>query len=238
MSIIEILRKNAIFRAVPEETLAEVTAALRQRELRHGEVLFQMGDPGREMVIVQSGGIAIYRPQGGQAQEGQAIRVFKPGEMLGEMSLIDQLPRSTSARAEGDTVILTLDNHAFEQLLRAHPELSSELMREFSGRLRYTTDFISEMRSWVQRMAEGNYQSIQPAGDQQDSSLAALAAEFMRMATQVREREDKLRQEVAQLRIEIDQSKRKQDFSQITESEYYQNLKARLKVLREEGEDD
>jgi CRP-like cAMP-binding protein len=237
MTAIEILKKNAIFRVMSEKTLQDLAAALKQRVLKPGEILFNMGEPGNEMVIVQSGNIAIFRPTNEQSEEGQAIRVFHAGEMLGEMALIDRLPRSTSARAEGETVILTLDNESFQNLLLKYPDASSAMMREFSSRLRYTTDFISEMRTWVQRMAEGNYQSIQAPADQPESSLAALAAEFMRMAAQVREREDKLRQEVAQLRIEIDENKRRQEVSQITESEYYQELKAKLKVLRELDED-
>ena len=93
------------------------------------------------------------------------------------------------------------------------------------------------MRGWVQRMAEGNYQAIQTARDIQDSSLAALAAEFIRMATQVREREDQLRKEVAQLRIEIDEKKREQEVKQITESEYYRDLKEKLRAMREQDDD-
>jgi len=86
-------------------------------------------------------------------------------------------------------------------------------------------------------MAEGNYQGIQLPANVRDSSLSALAADFVRMATQVREREEKLQREVAQLRIEIDETKRLQEVKQITGSDYYVSLKEKLKALREEEDE-
>jgi CRP-like cAMP-binding protein len=237
MNIGEILKKNAIFKSLPIDALGSLVSHLETRQFEAGEVLFNKGDPGSEMIIVQEGGIAIYMPSGDRPEIGQAIRVFQPGEMLGEMALIDGLPRSTSARAEGATTILALDVTTFLELLGEHPIMARAVMSGLSGRLRYTTDFIGEMRRWVQRMAEGDYEAIQTRQDYQDNSLASLAGDFVRMAAQVREREEKLQQEVAQLRIEIDETKRRQEVSQITGSDYYRSLKEKLKAMREDDEE-
>jgi CRP-like cAMP-binding protein len=205
--------------------------------LQEGDVLFNLGDSGDEMILVQQGKIAIYVPDSNQPQSGQALRIFQSGDILGEMALIDRLPRSTSARAETRSVIATLDSNTFKRLLEDHPDMATGLMSGLSNRIRYTTDFIGEIRQWVQRMAEGNYQAVQSSSQIEDSSLSALAAEFVRMAAQVREREEKLQKEVAQLRIEIDENKRRKEVSQITESDYYVSLKEKLKALREEDDD-
>jgi CRP-like cAMP-binding protein len=154
------------------------------------------------------------------------------------MSLIDRLQRSASARAETRAVVATLDSETFKHLLEDHPDLAMEVMSGLSNRIRYTTDFIGEIRQWVQRLADGNYQSIQSSSPLQDSSLSALAADFVRMAAQVRDREEKLQQEVVQLRIQIDENKRRQEVSQITESDYYLSLKEKLKALREQADID
>ena len=69
-----------------------------------------------------------------------------------------------------------------------------------------------------------------------DQTLSTLAAEFAQMAARVQEREDILRKEVAQLRIEIDEAKRKQEVQRIVGSEYYQSLKERAKELRKRNE--
>jgi CRP-like cAMP-binding protein len=238
MTLITILRKNAIFKTLSDDALSKLSVGLKTRSLQVGEILFNLGDPGSEMIIVQEGKIAIYMPESNRPEAGQALRIFQSGDILGEMALIDRLPRSASARAETRSSIATLDSGSFQSLLADHPEVAMEVMSGLSGRIRYTTDFIGEIRQWVQRMAEGNYQSIQAPNQLQDSSLSALAADFVRMAAQVREREEKLQQEVAQLRIQIDENKRQQEVSQITESDYYIGLKEKLKAMREQENED
>jgi hypothetical protein len=86
----------------------------------------------------------------------------------------------------------------------------------------------------VQRIAEGNYQAGANLDVRayKDPSLEALAAEFARMATVVQQREETLRQEVIQLRIEIDQTKRKQEAERIMGSDYYKSLKQKAENLR------
>jgi CRP-like cAMP-binding protein len=238
MTLSILLKRNPIFKTLSDEVVEELARGLKTRSLQAGEILFNLGDPGDEMILVQQGKVIIYMPEENQPQVGQALRVFQSGDILGEMALIDRLPRSASARAETQSVIATLDSKAFQNLLISHPDVAMEVMSGLSGRIRYTTDFIGEIRQWVQRMADGNYQSIQPPNQVQDSSLSALAADFVRMASRVREREEKLQQEVAQLRIEIDETRRRQEVSQITESDYYINLKEKLKALREQEDDD
>jgi len=63
-----------------------------------------------------------------------------------------------------------------------------------------------------------------------------LAAEFAQMAARVQEREETLRKEVAQLRIQIDESKRKQEAQSIMDSDYYKSLKEKAKKLRQKNE--
>ena len=237
MDITELLKKSAILKDLPEATLEELSAALQTRTLPVGEVLFKLGDPGTEMILVQEGKIAIYMP-GERPELGQAIRVFQPGDMFGEMALIDHMPRSTSARAETPAIVLTLNAAAFDRLVLEQPQANAAVMSALTDRIRYTTNFIGEMRGWVQRMGEGKYHDVQAGGDYQDNSLAALAADFVRMTAQVREREETLQREGAQLRIQIDENKRRQEVAQITQSDYYRSLKDKLKALREEGDED
>jgi CRP-like cAMP-binding protein len=229
-----LLKSILIFKALSDEAIEQVADGLKTRTLQAGEVLFNLGDPGDEMIIVEQGKIAIYMPDAGQPQAGQALRIFRPGDILGEMALIDHQPRSASARAETDSVIATLDIKTFKRLLEEHPDVAMGVMSGLSNRIRYTTNFIGEVRQWMQKLAEGNYQGIETPAEMQDSSLSALAADFVRMAARVREREEKLQQEVAQLRIEIDEAKRRQEVTQITGSEYYVSLKEKLKALRDE----
>ena len=237
MVLTVLLKKIPLFKSLSSEAIEQVANGLKTRTLQAGEILFNLGDPGDEMIIVRRGKIAIYMPDTNQPQKGQALRIFQSGDILGEMALIDRLPRSASARAENRAVIAALDIETFKSLIENHPEVAMGVMSGLSGKIRYTTDFINEMDKWMQKLAEGNYQGIQAPANIQDSSLSALAAEFVRMAARVREREEKLQQEVAQLRIEIDETKRRQEVTQITGSDYYMSLKEKLKALREEEDE-
>jgi CRP-like cAMP-binding protein len=236
MNPIEILQKNPIFKTLPPEVLTGLSGRLQTRVLEPGDVLFNLGDPGEEMILVREGQVAIYMPEPGHPEAGQPLRIFQAGEMFGEMALIDQMPRSTSARAETRAEIATLALGDFRDLLASQPAVAVGVMGGLSSRIRYTTDFIGEVRQWVKRLADGNYDAIQAPEEVEDTSLSALAADFVRMAAQVRAREEKLKQEVAELRIQIDEKKRKEQFNEITQSEYYINLKAKLKAMREEDD--
>jgi CRP-like cAMP-binding protein len=238
MTLTVLLKKIAFFKPLSDEAIEKVAGGLKPRILQAGEVLFNLGDPGDELIIVQEGKIAIYVPDANRPQSGQSLRIFQSGDILGEMALIDRLPRSASARAETTAVIAALDIETFKDLIENHPEVALGVMSGLSGKIRYTTDFIGEVRQWMKKMADGNYQGIETPADLQDSSLSALAADFVRMAARVREREEKLQQEVAQLRIEIDETKRRQEVTQITESDYYISLKEKLKALRDENDED
>ena len=65
-----------------------------------------------------------------------------------------------------------------------------------------------------------------------EDALGVLARSFARMAGQVRAREDRLRREVAELRIEIDEAKQAQRVAEITGSDYFQELRGRASELR------
>jgi CRP/FNR family transcriptional regulator len=237
-NLTEILHKTAIFKTLSVSEAETLAGRLKTRSLHAGEVLFNLGDPGEEMILVRDGQLAIYMPDPNRPESGQALRIFKAGDILGEMALIDNLPRSASARAESDSTIATLGLNDFRDLLASQPEVATSVMSGLSGRIRYTTDFIGEIRQWVQRLGEGNYEAIKAPDDVTDTSLSALAAEFVRMAGQVREREEKLKQEVAELRIQIDEKQRREKASEITQSEYFRDLKAKLSAMREEDDDE
>jgi CRP-like cAMP-binding protein len=247
------LRETYIFSHLSEEILAQIVAALEMRQFDDGQVLFHKGDPGDEMFIIQEGSVAIYEPSEDQPGKERPVRIFRAGEMLGEMALIDLQPRTLSARAMQPAQVLVLKGNDFRQLLH-DPTLAMAVMASLNERIRYTTDFLGEVRNWVGRMASGQYETGRFFSDMQDwvkqvaegeyervvkddrqyrdRAIATLAAEFARMATQVRQREDALRQEIAQLKIEIDEAKRKREVSEIVESEYFQTLKAQAEGLR------
>lgn len=230
-----VLKNVPLFAHLSDAELAQLQAVLTKRCLNAGDILFNMGDAGEELFIVRQGRVAIYVPNPETPGKEQPIRIFESGEALGEMALIDRQPRSLSARALEPAVLLALTGEEFHRLLAAYPKLALSVMSGLSDRIRYTTEFLSEVRGWVQRVGAGKYDRAGSANQNYaDPSIAALAAEFTQMAAQVQQREEALRQEVLQLRIEIDDSKRKRHVEEITGSDYFQSLQQQARRLRSE----
>src|SRR5512133_29710 len=138
MTINTVLKQNAIFKSLSDEAIEDLAAEFKSRILQAGEVLFNLGDPDNEIVIVLNGKIAIYMPESGSPAIGQALRIFQAGDLFGELAPIDRLPRSTSARAEVKTLIATLDSASFQNLLATRPEVTMSVMSGLSSRIRYT----------------------------------------------------------------------------------------------------
>ncbi len=235
----QLLRNTDLFRPLPDDILVIVAKALTPRTLAAKEVLFQQGQPGEELILVQTGSVAIYTPQADDPAAGQAIRIFQPGQVLGEMALIDQKPRSLSARAEEPSTILALGGKVFRSLIQEHPEMAIAVMSGLNERIRYTTDFLGEVSVWVQRVAGGSYQTDEIIGQSnqlKDATLANLAAEFAQMASKVQKREEELKKQVAELRIEVDQAKRDQEVKQITSSDSFQSIREKARLMRQQKE--
>jgi CRP-like cAMP-binding protein len=94
-----------------------------------GKVVFLKGDPGDCAYVVKSGLIEI-------RDHGRVLEALGPGGIFGEMSLIDQEPRSASAVAVGPTDLIVIPGPTFDALIREVPDFAVTVMRLVSRRLR------------------------------------------------------------------------------------------------------
>jgi hypothetical protein len=124
-------------------------------------------------------------------------------------------------------------------LARVHtsPALTDTVIRLLSQRTRHMTDYIERLGQWARLIAEGQYdqamESIRDEESSADRALAAVADAVRYMIRAVQEREEQLREEVAQLRIQIDDAKRQEQVTEITETDYFQGLTQHAEKLRE-----
>jgi len=171
------LRGVYMFGRLPEQTLSRLAAVLQRRSYAEGEILFDKGDPGEEMYIVEEGAVAIFEP--GEAEPGheRPLRIFRAGGTLGEMALIDREPRTLSARAVQPTQTLVLKGSDFEHLVRDRA-MAMAIMAGLNDRIRYTTDFLGEVRQWVGRMAGGQYETAQFFTDMQTWVRQVAAGDY------------------------------------------------------------
>jgi CRP/FNR family cyclic AMP-dependent transcriptional regulator len=114
---------------------------LERRSYRAGETIFRQGEPGDTMYIIESGEVQI-RLFGDMAQ-AIPLHTLRAGEFFGELSLFDGLPRSASAVALTDVVVLELEDDAFLGFLASQPRSARAIFRTMSTRLRETNAMLS-----------------------------------------------------------------------------------------------
>jgi CRP-like cAMP-binding protein len=108
-------------------------------DVRKGDFVFREGDLGTEMYIVQDGRVEILKQM--QDEERQ-VAVLDKGDFFGEMSILEELPRTAGARAMVDTKLLQINGSTFDQMLRTNPEIAVRMMRKLSRRLRETDEML------------------------------------------------------------------------------------------------
>jgi len=134
--LIDCLGAVPLFRGLSPDALGAVCDQVRHFRLRQGEMLFQKGDPGNSMFIVETGSVRVYTL--GEGERQVLLDVLGPGDVLAELTLLDGRPRSAYAQAESDSDIYALDREPFLQRLMEHPESAIALLGNVSARLRQT----------------------------------------------------------------------------------------------------
>jgi CRP-like cAMP-binding protein len=144
MSVAEELKKTELFKEVDLTDLEALVTRMESHQFEGGQTLFHEGDTGDTMYIIQEGRIRITM----RGKEGEEIILthYKENEIFGELSPIDQRPRSASAIAEDFLRVLALDRTTFLNFLAERPQIGVAMMRSLSQRLRNTTTFIEEYR--------------------------------------------------------------------------------------------
>lgn len=130
----QVLAKTPLFQGVSPQALEVAREAFVTRNYPAGKLIFEAGDMGAALYIVQSGQVRIYRTY----LDGRE-RMFAylgPGEVFGEMSLLDDQPRSASAETTLDSVLLVLYQDAYWSLVRKWPEILHNLATILARRLR------------------------------------------------------------------------------------------------------
>ncbi len=108
------------------------------RHFRAGEIIFSEGDDSREMFVVLEGQVEVVK----KSPYGATVRLaaISRGEFLGEMSLLESLPRSATARAVNDVKLLAIHPGGFLLKIRRDPTFAFEIMQSLSRRIRVTNE--------------------------------------------------------------------------------------------------
>jgi CRP/FNR family transcriptional regulator, cyclic AMP receptor protein len=136
-----------LFRGLVPEALERIAAIASQEAYGVGDYVFREGEVGDKLYLVLEGKVRISRQLSGMGEE--ALAILGVGEAFGEMSLIDDTPRSADARVHESAKLLVITREAFEDLLFIHKDLAFEILWNFiktlSGRLREANDKMAFM---------------------------------------------------------------------------------------------
>lgn len=102
------------------------------RDFAPGTVLFEEGQPGDYMYVVQSGDVEIRRMVG---ETERVLAVLRPGDFLGEMAILNARPRSATAVVRTKAKLLVIEGKTFEAMLRAKPEIALRIIKMLALRL-------------------------------------------------------------------------------------------------------
>lgn len=120
--------------------MADIQAQLFTRygkKIPGGTVLFQEGDHGEEMYIIQSGKVKISKRIRGVEK---TLATLEKGEFFGEMAILNDKPRSAAAETIEDCEMLVIDRKTFDALIRGNAEIAVRFIKRLADRLRETND--------------------------------------------------------------------------------------------------
>ena len=139
----KLLRRIHFFDGLNIEELEHLCSLLSKSVVSPGRVIFRQGDPPDAFYIIESGEIEIVLEISGDESETIAT-LSRAGDFFGEMALIDDQPRSATARACIKTQLLVIPRADFSELIHNYPSIHLEVSRALSHNLRHSDSRFAE----------------------------------------------------------------------------------------------
>jgi CRP-like cAMP-binding protein len=136
------LSVNSFFSALGPEAIAKIAALCTARKLLDGETLFLKGDPGDALYGVRRGQIVIATTTDTGRQF--TLNILGPGDIFGELALLDGQPRSADAIASGPVELFVIRRSDFQDLLARQPQITAKIIELLCERLRFSSERLEE----------------------------------------------------------------------------------------------
>ncbi len=131
----EFLARVPIFGNCSAEEIRAIDGVAHEGFFQPEQIIVTQGTPGQAFYLILAGRVEILR-------DGVSLGAFGQGDFFGEMSLLDQAPRSATIRAIDHTTCLMLSSWDFKALLEKHPSIAVRLLEVLSRRLRVADERI------------------------------------------------------------------------------------------------
>jgi len=146
-SELEFFKTVSLFEELTSREIQKVIKLMHVRNFKHGEYVFLKGQPGAAFYIIRKGTVRVIQP----GDELLELAELHEGELFGELSILDDSPRSASALTEGDTELRAIFKHDFDNMLYHEPTIAAKIYRIVAiivgARLKVTNDqFLQNVR--------------------------------------------------------------------------------------------
>ncbi len=152
----ELISRIPLFEELSDMELEEMARVMKREDLSAGDSVFEEGDVGDKLFIIVKGEVDIIKTA--DKGPGQVLVTLKSGDYFGEMSLIDDAPRSASARASVDSTLFSIKKNDLALLLDNAPTIAAKVYKFFAftlnERLRQTNEKIKSFVHMAQEMSE------------------------------------------------------------------------------------
>ena len=152
----DLISRIPLFEELETGELEELVRILVREEFHAGDVVFDEGDLGEKMYIIIRGSVDIVKAVG--KGPGQVLVTLKPGDFLGEMSLIADAPRSASALAAEDAILFSINKKDLMLLFDNAPTIAAKIYKFFvmtlNQRLRETNEKIKSFIGMAQELSQ------------------------------------------------------------------------------------
>ncbi|MCQ6560457.1 Crp/Fnr family transcriptional regulator [Paenibacillus mendelii] len=149
------IKRFEMVKSLSNIELAKLLGKLEKRQLSTGEMLFEQGDAGDSMYMIESGRIELFSQTDGAMQ---SLAVLDPGDSLGEMALLTGEHRSATAIAASDALLYRIEQETFDTLIAEHASISAYFIRLLPQRLILTNDRLQTTKEsksqWITQRLE------------------------------------------------------------------------------------
>ncbi|MFN2114510.1 MAG: Crp/Fnr family transcriptional regulator [Anaerolineae bacterium] len=142
-SDVDALRSTDLFAELPEQHLSRLALLVQHRAYERGDLIFDEGDPGNALFVVETGEVRIAKAIGDD--QSLTLAVLGPGQAFGELALLDGKRRSASATALEPTKCLVVYRDDFMALVEEEPTALRAVLRSLSGMIRSTNQKLSDV---------------------------------------------------------------------------------------------
>lgn len=126
-AIIDYLINISLFDELTPNELGIAADYMNFFQFEKGKTLFKEGDPGDYVCFIVEGGVEIIKST--VTEQQAVIATIRKGNTLGEMSIIDNIARSATARAKQDTTLVILSKKGFNTILEKHPRVGIKILK-------------------------------------------------------------------------------------------------------------